>query len=219
MPTIIAFHGPASVGKSTAAKQMESALWEEAIIRGESFEVQMLSLADLLKHQTRELFGLTGPEWDGPFYGPSAFRNTPLSFELRAAPHVKTVRGLLEFIGTDVFRNQVDPDHWTRGVDRMIRNTTRWVIVPDLRFDSEAAWLRNYPSHYLGHLRFGRPREPQSCHACEKGLSPGMLEKFYEAGRLFRHIREDGPPAQTIPAQREAIREAARVIVNQGRFE
>lgn len=113
---IIAFGYKARSGKDTAA---------EFLIHQYGFK--RIAFADALKHTTAAAFGLSDEQVFGdqklevdPFWGV-----TPAS--------------LLQTVGTELFRDNVDEDHWVRVVMRAIdaEPGANWVI-PDCRFPNEA---------------------------------------------------------------------------------
>jgi hypothetical protein len=55
-----------------------------------------------------------------------------------------TVREVLQFVGTDLFRNQMDPDVWVKSVYRKQYWNDDIVIVADCRFPNEAAFAKQH---------------------------------------------------------------------------
>ncbi len=53
-----------------------------------------------------------------------------------------TVREVLQFVGTDLFRNQMDPDIWVKSVYRRQYGADDIVVVADCRFPNEAAFAK-----------------------------------------------------------------------------
>lgn len=58
-------------------------------------------------------------------------------------------REILQKVGTDLFRNQVDPDYWVNALDLTYRplvdsGITKFVI-DDVRFINESNWIHSYP--------------------------------------------------------------------------
>jgi hypothetical protein len=58
-------------------------------------------------------------------------------------------REILQKVGTDLFRNQVDPDYWVKVIqpdyDLMVRNGVTKFVIDDVRFPNEAKWIHSYP--------------------------------------------------------------------------
>lgn len=71
----------------------------------------------------------------------------------------RSPRQLMQWLGTDVFRNQFDDEFWIRHAHHTILHG--WasqhpiVIIPDVRFHNEAAFVRTFTKHLL--LRIDRP--------------------------------------------------------------
>lgn len=218
MSTIIGLSGPPGVGKSTAAEQLRLRLWELTCCNGGEPNIQILSMADALKQIVHDLFGVPKAQ----LWGPSRLREAPLEFTLDRAPHVTTVRGLLQFVGTDIGRDTISTDIWVNAVARRING--RFVLIPDIRFDSELAWLGGQSSHYLGLLSFGDPEKAAMGkargeeHRCESGLSADVLAPIDAAGRAFRYIRPAGHSSLTLLDMRQSLDSVAAVIFDGGRF-
>ena len=61
-----------------------------------------------------------------------------------------TVREVLQFVGTNLFRNQLDPDVWVKSVYRKQYKEDDVVIVADCRFPNEAEFAKK--NGYLIHI-------------------------------------------------------------------
>jgi len=55
-----------------------------------------------------------------------------------------TVREVLQFVGTELFRTQMDPDVWVKSVYRKPWEENDIVIVADCRFPNEAAFAKEH---------------------------------------------------------------------------
>lgn len=121
---IIGFCGPKRSGKDTAAKMFVDA--------------KRFEFARPLKEATMALFGLTHDqvydeklkETIDPRYG-------------------KTPRQLLQWLGTDVIRDQFNKDHLLLLMRDSIANTIvdggiREIVITDVRFDNEAELIRGF---------------------------------------------------------------------------
>lgn len=61
-----------------------------------------------------------------------------------------TPRRMMQWLGTDVFRDQVDPHFWIKHAAHVIRSCQADImIIPDIRFINEAEMIRSQPSHLL----------------------------------------------------------------------
>ena len=58
-------------------------------------------------------------------------------------------REILQKVGTDLFRNQVDPYYWVKELqpdyDQLIRCGITKFVIDDVRFPNEAKWIKSYP--------------------------------------------------------------------------
>lgn len=58
-------------------------------------------------------------------------------------------RMIMQKIGTEIFRNQINPNYWISGVDRKIKEIycdygrLATIIIHDVRFKNEAAYIQN----------------------------------------------------------------------------
>lgn len=82
----------------------------------------------------------------------------------------RSPRQLMQWMGTDVFRKQFDEEFWIRHAHHTIHGWASQhpiVVVPDIRFRNEAAFVRTFTPHLL--LRIDRPSvtEKQDRHASE----------------------------------------------------
>lgn len=126
---IICISGKARSGKDTSAEYLRRIFW------GDGKRVLIIHNADLLKYMCEKLFG-----WDGQ----------------------KDERGrsLLQYVGTDVVRAK-NPDFWVEFIAKVLMMfPDRWdyVIIPDVRFPNEIAYLRG-AGYECVHLRVYRSAE------------------------------------------------------------
>jgi len=80
----------------------------------------------------------------------------------------RTPRQLFQWLGTDVFREQFDQDFWIRHAVYRVKklaSTYDVVIIPDIRFKNEAAFVRSFPEHIL--VRIHRPGPCVDSHPSE----------------------------------------------------
>lgn len=101
-----------------------------------------------------------------------------------------SVRDILQFIGTDVLRNLVDPDYHFNSVARVITSTPVNHVISDVRFPNERIGLKNLNALTILVQRPSMERDASSGHASENSLgSPadydvvivndGTLEDLY----------------------------------------
>lgn len=89
----------------------------------------------------------------------------------------KTAREVLQHVGTDMFR-AYDPDVWVRCMRRRIHaylmrmgNSARPIIIDDIRFDNEAALIRELGGQVWEVVR----KDPQSKKRRKKDIHPSEL--------------------------------------------
>lgn len=111
-------------------------------------------------------------------------------------------RHLLQFIGTEIFRDKVDKDYWVKFVLNMIvlfGYRYDYVIIPDVRFENEIDVPREHGQKVV-HLQIRRPNAPilpdgESGHSSETVLdtmtpdcvivNDGTFDDLVEKLRLF----------------------------------
>lgn len=89
----------------------------------------------------------------------------------------KSPRYLAQTLGTEWGRNLVGNDVWVMATEQRLRDTRVWyqdctIVIPDCRFENEAAWVRKH-----GHLlHVDRPDRDAiggvAGHASEAGVAP-----------------------------------------------
>jgi hypothetical protein len=208
MTKFIVLAGKKQVGKDTSA----AFITEMLVSRGVSAKI--VHFADILKDTCSVLFGIprawmeteegkerqSGVPWPTQYtYVPEhtwlADKNgtKPLHKVWVAGAPVQgkpmTVREVLQFVGTDLFRNQLDPDVWARSVFNQTYKEDV-VIVADCRFPNEARF---------GNLngivvKINRQSNTKDAHASETALDSytaynaivdnnGSLDALYQSWR------------------------------------
>ena len=113
-------------------------------------------------------------------------------------------RSLMQTLGTDWGRERVHPDLWLTLAGDALQARGLGMIVADVRFDNEAAWIRRQGGVVL-HIERGKA-PPVRAHASEAGVQqlPGDLRVFNESTIDSLHVglaklfREE-PCATTAP--------------------
>jgi hypothetical protein len=150
MARFITLSGRKQVGKDTSARYIQQ------MLPGRT--VHIVHFADALKHACSIIFHIpredmeteTGkqkltdvrwPEDDSMMYADQG-GNTPPggAWTPNDTNGFMTVRELLQFVGTDLFRNQMDPDIWVKSVYRKKYRDDAIVVVADCRFPNEATF-------------------------------------------------------------------------------
>jgi hypothetical protein len=156
---IIGFSGKKQSGKDTAIREILG-------VFGKVRPIRVVRFADELKRIVTTCFDVR----------PSDFE-TEEGKQRRVHPSYKTVRELLQIIGTDVFR-ELDPDCWVNAysmqVDRLKNDIIHeteglWyplILTPDVRFPNEVEAI-----HRLGGVVIRLTRNPiQDFHFSETAL-------------------------------------------------
>jgi len=179
--SLIGLTGMARVGKDTAAMR----LWQV-------HRFWPLAFADPIKRGLSAAFGLDKGIFDGPE------KEQEIDW-LGVSP-----RYLMQRFGTQFGREMVAEDVWLRMAGRRLAQLQhhqavvereRRVVVTDVRFDNEAAWVREQGGMVL---RVTRSVKPVADHESEYGVSPelvdvsvsnnGTLDEFY--ARIDDVVRE-----------------------------
>ena len=93
-------------------------------------------------------------------------------------------RSLLQYVGTDVIRNQ-DPNYWVKfiyNIIYMFKDEWDYVLIPDARFPNEITYLYNYSDGEVYHVRVIRPgyknklTEEQKNHISETALDDTVAD-------------------------------------------
>lgn len=151
---VMPISGYAGVGKDTFAKAMQEACSDYKIVK----------FADALKDMLALILDVPRGHMDD------------------LVEKVK-YRGVLQRLGTDVFRTQVDPDWWVRALyDKMLKDpSTRAFLVPDARFPNEIDFWSTSPDVQCLPVRLERVGvKAINAHASETALDfyPYWFRKF-----------------------------------------
>jgi len=172
MPKFITLAGRKQVGKDTSAQIISKIIKSEydGIVAIDADynpkEVHIVHFADALKEACVLIFGIdrqdmeteegkkkkTDIGWPHPVFdtegdGPLGHRPPDgITYHDQNGklypPQNMTVREVLQFVGTDLFRNQMDPDIWVKSVFRRKYGERDIVIIADARFPNECAFAK-----------------------------------------------------------------------------
>ncbi len=156
---LIAFSGPAGVGKSTAAQYLV-----------ERHGFKRMSFADPLRDMLRAL-GLTDDDF---------------TQEGKARPHPllqgKTPRQSLQSLGTEWGRQMIGPEIWKEAAMRRAYHAVQMgqrVVFDDCRFDNEAQAVLNMCGLVI---ELHRPEVARlNGHASEAGVRPELVSFYLDA--------------------------------------
>jgi hypothetical protein len=162
-PFFIGLTGPAGCGKDTVAEKLDACLNFVSSQSGSCKKIRVMSLADPLKAVCNIALGLETSD----MYTQEGKKRLATLY-----PHM-THREILQKVGTECFRATFGPDVWVTALKyHAIRNGVDIVIVPDVRFDNEAAMVKE--NGVLISIIPGFPgyqKIEQSDHSSEKGVT------------------------------------------------
>lgn len=136
----------------------------DGFIEHEKFEksIHIVHFADALKKATSAIFGIplsemeteSGKQSETEIVWPSSqLRKVGNTLEHEVVgyiphhpqggkPKMMTVREILQFVGTELFRLQMDPDIWVKSIFRRRYRDDDIILVADCRFPNEASYSR-----------------------------------------------------------------------------
>lgn len=140
MKKIIALTGQAGAGKDTLAKL----IIEHASLTGcKSDRWVKVSFASHLKDVVSLLFNMNRDMLEGVTPEDRAKREQPDEFWSAKMGKPFTPRHALQYVGTDLLRNQLHKNIWVDCLEKKIDSTNANIIVTDVRFKNEINMLRN----------------------------------------------------------------------------
>ena len=185
MPKFITLAGRKQVGKDTSAhiiariigsRQEDKSFLEEW--SNPSSKVHIIHFADALKDACVMIFGidrqdmeteegkkkLTDVVW--PVNAPGDHGWLPPEGD--DSVRFMTVREVLQFVGTDLFRTQMDPDIWVKSIFRRKYGESDLVIIADARFPNECEFAKQ--NGLLVKIERDNGLAAQDMHASERAL-------------------------------------------------
>ncbi len=91
----------------------------------------------------------------------------------------KSPRQLMQLLGTEFGRDMIDKDIWLKVAQRRIElakdRGAAGVVISDVRFDNEAAWVDKMGGHVIRIVRPGAQKV--SNHVSESGVDDGWVSK------------------------------------------
>lgn len=159
MPKIIGFTGIAGSGKDTAAN----------IIKDE-YNVDIFALAEPLKTACKILFNFSNEQ----------LYNTELKEEIDKRWN-KTPRQILQWLGTDILRKEINEDFFLINIKNRIDSSTKdYILITDIRFDNEAEYIKSLGGKIIKinrdmNLNNGKTTT-HSNHITEKGISLELID-------------------------------------------
>lgn len=156
---IIALSGQKRSGKDSCA---------DVLVRQHKFE--KLSLANPIRELGEEIFGIPVSTFiddhlkEKPFSSPLFLEewniddivvyvedkwNMPVSakslqtMRTFAGTQLNHPRHVLQFVGTELLRNNIDKDIFLKLADQKINNSSKNIVITDCRFSNERQWFKN----------------------------------------------------------------------------
>jgi len=150
------------------------------------------SLADPMKEAAKTIFG-----WSDRHMGGEKKEKVDSFWDV-------TPREVLQKMGTDMFRDTFGTDIWLKSMERKINTyLPRNVVVPDLRFPNEVAWVRRHGGQVI-RIDASERLSNDDEHASETALDEyngydyiipnnGTIREFYDSITQFveRYIRDE----------------------------
>lgn len=134
LPVFIVCYGNAANGKDTFADMLARHLAPTLWWTNETGAILRASFADPLKEAALHLVGV-----------PKEVSYGPASVKEGTSFYGKTARHWLQWLGTEIGREQIHRDVWVhRAADRGLAAGARYVILSDGRFENERTGLREY---------------------------------------------------------------------------
>lgn len=144
MVRLIGLRGRAGAGKDTVADYLV-----------DNYGFKKLSFATALK---RIVVIITGWSWD--FVNGSTSEYRAARETLVHPSYNMTCRQLLQYVGTDLFRNQLHKDIWITCLTQEIKaiwkdNANQAIVISDVRFDNEAEIIQTLAGQII---KINRPQ-------------------------------------------------------------
>ncbi len=167
MTSITGFTGRAGAGKDTAASTIPN--------------VTNLAFAKPLKDAAKILFDFT----DEQLYD-------PIQKEEVDPRWGKSPRQILQWLGTDVLRNQFREDFFLINMKCRLDRLSGNIAITDVRFDNEAELIRKEGGEVI---KIERPQTEGSGtqhtqHATEQGISPNLVDRVITNDSTVQNLNE-----------------------------
>ena len=109
----------------------------------EKYNFQKFSFADTLKDITSIIFNWDRKSLEGDTNKSREFRETKDDWWSQQLDKDITPRKMLQFIGTDLFRNYFHQDIWVKIIERkLIDNKNKNIVITDCRFMNEVEIIK-----------------------------------------------------------------------------
>lgn len=151
LPRIIGITGKARAGKDTFAQMLVEAGHKATIVSLSTPMKEMLRHVGLSQEQ---LYGGTEKEEIDPRFN-------------------KSPRQMMQFLGTEWGRNLIHESMWLNVINSQYEHAS--IIIPDIRFENEAKWVRDNDGVVI-HIKRTGCGIAKSEHTSEKGVSAPTID-------------------------------------------
>jgi hypothetical protein len=160
---LIGLHGKKRSGKDLAASQLYGFSSEE---KGS------IAFAEPIKLGCMEMFGLSYSQVFGD------------EKEIIDPRYGKTPREILQWMGTEVIRDQFHKDHWLNLAREKIesfmnKHPKGLLFLTDVRYDNEAELIKSFGGRMI-EIRRNQANENKDSHASEQGVSTRFIDAVIE---------------------------------------
>jgi len=159
-PVLIGICGLALAGKSTCAQAMVDHCGGRVVAMADSLR-DVVEAAFGARYESQEAKLATDPFW------------AP-----RLGARWSTGRQILQRVGSELFRELVHPDFWLFHLELRLSRLAGapLIVIPDVRFDNEAQWVRAHGGWMLHLIRADQPPSADA-HQSERGISPAHIDQ------------------------------------------
>jgi hypothetical protein len=159
-PKIIGLCGAAYSGKDTAAL---------AISELDPELSEIFAFAGPLKDACKSLFNFTHEQ----LYDQDLKEKVDDRFH-------KSPRQILQWLGTDILRNQINQDFFIMNMKQRIENSkANCIIISDVRFDNEAKFIKSLGGKIIKINRINGKTSEYSEHVTENGISSNLIDIIF----------------------------------------
>jgi hypothetical protein len=191
---VIGITGLKQTGKSTFARYLHDIINADPVIIPETgvhkWSAERYAFAKPLKEICHTLFGGTEDNWYGDFKTVPLAQWADINLPVQPTP-----RKLLQYVGTELFRNHVNPEFWLHVAHRYIADIVEEtganvIIIDDVRFDNEATFLLQHYDAVIVKLTRHDPgyKSDGDLHQSEKGLSTNLVDFVYSFDDYENHL-------------------------------
>lgn len=135
------------------------------------------SFAKPMKQIAKDIFGFT----DAQLYDPIVKEQIDEFWEI-------TPRRFLQLLGTDMFRDTFRDDVWIKLAEKCINEQGKCMMIPDVRFDNEAAFIKDQGGIVIHIKRDMDDAEESRKHVSEKGINKKYIDIVVNNNQTLHHV-------------------------------